>query len=130
MPLLTVTINKNMEGVLTILPSGSIDSDTYEILDQNVDTAMKSAPRTLVFDMKDVKYVSSMGIRSLLGAKTKIEKLGGSLVMTNLQPQIRKVFDIVRAIPSQNIFTSREELDEYLTVIQQKEIDKNKRDNR
>lgn len=127
MPLLTVTISINADGALTILPSGSIDSDTYEILDQNVDKALTSAPKTLIFDMKDVKYISSMGIRSLLSAKTKVEKLGGSLVMINLQSQIRKVFDIVRAIPSQNIFSSRQELDQYLTIIQQREIEKRNR---
>ena len=48
-----------------------------------------------------------MGIRAVLNAKHEIEKLGGTLVMTNLQPQIRMVFDIVRAIPSQNIFTGQ-----------------------
>ena len=124
MPLLTVTINKSSDGVFTILPAGSIDSDTYLALEQNVDAILKPAPKALVFDMKDVKYVSSMGITAILSAKNKIEKLGGTFVMMNLQPQIRKVFDIVRAIPSQNIFTSREELDRYLIKIQQKEVEK------
>lgn len=124
MPLLTVAVSRSSNGVVTVMPTGSIDSDTYEILEKHVDEALKLNPVTLVFDMKDLKYISSMGIRTLLSARNMIEKSGGALIMTNLQPQIRKVFDIVRAIPSQNIFSSREELDRYLVAIQQKEIDK------
>ena len=126
MPLLTVTINKSDDGVITIVPVGSIDSETYGILEQKVAEALGSVPKALIFDMKDVKYISSMGIRAVLNAKHEIEKLGGALVMTNLQAQIRMVFDIVRAIPSQNIFTDRQELDQYLANIQRNEIEKRK----
>ena len=38
----------------------------------------------------------------------------------NLQPQIKKVFEIINAIPSMKIFTSMEELDEYLDIMQKK----------
>ncbi|MGD2270109.1 MAG: hypothetical protein PVI06_06895 [Desulfobacterales bacterium] len=38
----------------------------------------------------------------------------------NLQPQIKKVFDIINALPSMQIFASIEELDEYLDAIQKK----------
>jgi hypothetical protein len=38
----------------------------------------------------------------------------------NLQPQIKKVFDIINALPSMQIFASIEELDEYLDAMQKK----------
>ncbi len=123
---LKVTVSKTGSGIFTILPAGSIDSDTYEILEKNADLVFKSDPKAIIFDMKDVQYISSMGIRVLLTVKNKIESHGGSFVMINLQPQIRKVLDIVKAIPGQNIFESRQELDRYLAIIQQKEIDKRK----
>lgn len=126
MPLLTVTINRNSDGVFTVLPVGSIDSDTYLTLEENVDAILKPAPKVLIFDMKDVKYISSMGIKAILTAKAKVERDGGTLVMINLQSQIRKVFDIVRAIPSSHIFTGRSELDHYLATMQHKEIEKRK----
>ena len=124
MSLLTLTINKSPDGVFTISPAGSIDSETYPIFEKSIDEVFGHTPKTLVLDMNGVKYVSSMGITALLSAKNRIEKIGGTFVMTNLQPQIRKVFDIVRAIPNQNIFVSREELDRYLAKIQQKESEK------
>jgi len=36
----------------------------------------------------------------------------------NLQPQIQKVFDILKAIPSLKVFASIEELDRYMDVMQ------------
>jgi hypothetical protein len=38
----------------------------------------------------------------------------------NLQPQIKKVFDIVNALPSMKIFASVDELDDYLDAIQKR----------
>ena len=55
--------------------------------------------------------------------KKEVELSGGGLIMLNLQPQIKKVFEIINAIPSLNIFASVQELDEYLANIQRQEID-------
>jgi hypothetical protein len=38
----------------------------------------------------------------------------------NLQPQIQKVFDILKAIPSLKVFANIQELDEYLDLMQKK----------
>jgi len=35
-----------------------------------------------------------------------------------LQPQIQKVFDIIKALPSQQVFSTMRELDDYLDRIQ------------
>jgi anti-anti-sigma factor len=121
MSLLNVAVTKSGDRVFTVSLKGSIDSDTYMILDDKMDDILKSRPMTLVFDMSNVDYISSMGIGSLLGAKIKVEDLGGTLVMVNLQPQIRKVLDIVKMMPTKNIFSNREELDQYLAAMQRKE---------
>jgi anti-sigma B factor antagonist len=123
---LTVTANKIADGVYNVTPKGSIDSDTYMILQKKLGEIMRPTPRMMVFDMRDVDYISSMGLKVLLDAKNGVESGGGMLLMVNLKPQITKVFDIVKAIPSNNIFANREELDRYLAEMQRKEIDKGK----
>jgi len=42
------------------------------------------------------------------------------MVFINLQPQIQKVFDILKAIPSLKVFASIQELDRYLDLMQKK----------
>jgi hypothetical protein len=39
-------------------------------------------------------------------------------MFAHLQPQIRKVFDILSALPTLKVFTSIEELDKYLDTMQ------------
>lgn len=126
MQALTVTITKIADGVFNVSPKGSIDSDTYETLQKKMETIMRPVPKVITFDMKEVEYISSMGLKAILDAKNAVETKGGMLLLVNLQPQITKVFDIIKAIPSKNIFKSREELDAYLTAIQRQEIEKRK----
>ena len=44
----------------------------------------------------------------------------GRIVFMNLQPQIKKVFDILKAIPTSAVFANIQELDRYLDSMQKK----------
>ena len=44
-------------------------------------------------------------------------------MLLNLQPQVRKVFDIIKALEGMNVFKSQEEMDEYLLAMQNKVLD-------
>jgi len=117
---LTVTSQERQVGVFTVYPAGSLDSNTYPILESTIKKIRESSPKAIVFDMKDLTYISSAGVRVIVATKKAMKEGGGSILLTNLQPQIRKVFDIIKALPSLSIFESVEELDEYLTQMQRK----------
>jgi len=40
------------------------------------------------------------------------------LLIVNLRPRVRRVFEIVNALPREQIFESTEEMDRYLAAIQ------------
>ena len=105
-------------GVVTISPIGSIDAHTYSALEEKVDEVLKQSPDVIIFDMEFADYISSTGIRVLLKTKKALHETDGRMVFMNLQPQIQKVFDILKAIPSLKVFASIEELDSYLDVMQ------------
>jgi hypothetical protein len=44
-------------------------------------------------------------------------------LMVNLQPQIKKVFDIAQALPGEAVFSSVEEADEYFDAMQKKALE-------
>ena len=126
MDLLHVNVTRSGQDIYTIAPKGAIDSDTYVTLQKKVDAVVKSKPKVIIFDMQNVDYMSSMGINVILQTRDLMAKAGGSMLLINLKPQIKKIFDIIKAIPDRNIFTSRDELDRYLASIQRKEISKRK----
>ena len=59
-------------------------------------------------------------MRSIFRARKLLAARGGTLVLANAQPQVQKVFDIVKAVPLSEIFRSVEEADAYLDKIQKK----------
>jgi len=117
MPLKVKTTTKG-PGVYVISPIGSIDGNTHSILGERLDEVLAEQPDVLIFDMEFADYLSSTGIRVLLKTKKALKETDSRMVFMNLQPQIQKVFNILKAIPSLKVFASMEELDKYLDVMQ------------
>ena len=115
---LKVKSTKRGPGVVIVSPIGSIDANTYSVLDEKMDDILKQQPDIIIFDMEFADYISSTGIRVLLKTKKALKETDGRMVFMNLQPQIQKVFDILKAIPTLKVFASIEELDNYLDVMQ------------
>jgi anti-anti-sigma factor len=120
---LKIASSEKSQGVFIISPEGSLDTDTYPILEEKVDLLLDTSPDMLIFDMEKLDYISSMGVRVIAKAKKSLKKSEGKVVMLNLQPQIRKVFEIIKALPSEQIFESVEELDQYLDTMQKGTIE-------
>ncbi len=118
----TVNVDEKKPGVLIVSLAGSLDTNTYTQLDQEMVLLLQREPTLVVIDMEFLNYISSIGISSILKAKKELKKQGAELSLMNLQPQIRKVFDIINALPSQPIFSSTEELDRYLLQMQRETI--------
>jgi anti-anti-sigma factor len=115
---LKVTSREKSPGVFIVSPEGSLDTDTYPILEKKVDLLLNTPPGTIIFDLEKLDYISSMGVRVIAKAKKSLKESGGKIVLLNLQPQIRKVFEIIKALPSEQIFSSIEEMDRYLDSMQ------------
>jgi anti-sigma B factor antagonist len=115
---LSVTSKQKMDGVYMLSPDGRLDTTTYPVLEARVEVVLQEKPHTLVFDMEMLEYISSMGVRVIAKAQKTMKAYNGKVVLLNLQPQIQKVFDIIKALPSQQVFSSMKELDEYLDRMQ------------
>ncbi|MCI0443348.1 STAS domain-containing protein [bacterium] len=117
---LKVTVQDKGDGTFFVRPEGSIDANTFMTLQNEIDAILAKSPKVIIFNMMDVKYVSSAGVGVVLLAEQELQPKNGKVLMVNLQPQIKKVFDIVKALPEQQIFSSLEEMDRYLDEVQRK----------
>ena len=115
---LIVTSSQKVQGLYIVSSVGSLDSNTYRIFEEEVNSTLKKSPSIIVFDMEHLEYLSSAGIRVILKARKELKGNDGKVVFMKLQPQIKKVFEIINAIPSMKILSSIEELDEYLDSMQ------------
>ena len=48
-----------------------------------------------MFDMKQVSYINSKGLHILLKVHQAMKSRGGRVVLINIQPHIKEVFDII-----------------------------------
>ncbi|MEW6078221.1 MAG: STAS domain-containing protein [Thermodesulfobacteriota bacterium] len=115
------TINP-VKDVYIIAPVGPISYDTYPVLEKETQRVIKKSPVKVVLDMTGVDYISSMGIRVILAALKALNTIKGELVLVNLQPQIKKVFEIINAMPSVQIFENIAEMDRYLDAMQRQAL--------
>jgi len=107
-------------GVFEMSLVGKLDSATYKQLEQELDSLVKKRVSAVVLDLTLLDYISSMGVRVVFKGIKDMKAANGMLMLTNLQPQIKRVFEIANAIEDDSIFTSVEEADRYYDSIQDK----------
>ena len=114
---LKITVDRSPTPTLRL--AGRLDTDTAPQLDAELNKVLaRKDIKRLVFDLSALDYLSSAGIRCFVRARKAVEPGGGTVAILNPQPGVRKVLDIVKAIPAKGIFASVAELDEYLDAIQ------------
>jgi anti-sigma B factor antagonist len=88
-----MTIEKQLNGVAaTIVVTGRLDTATAPELEKVVDEIVVGL-KELIFDMTNLEYVSSAGLRVILKAQ-KIMNAQGSMKLTGVNDNIMEVFDI------------------------------------
>ncbi len=117
---LNIEVLKSDSGKCRIELKGRLDTHTAEQLDEKLEALDPAAHPLQIVDLANLDYISSAGLRSLFRAKKKVGAAGGQFLVVHPQPQVQKVFDVVKALPSEGIFTSQAELDAYLDAIQRK----------
>ena len=116
---LDIELYPPVNGNQYVVLSGRLDSATFEQLDDALDPLLLAARpgMVLVLELAHLEYISSAGIRSILQARKLLAPTGKVLVV-HPQAQIRKVLDIVQAVPLSNIFATTEAADAYIDQLQ------------
>jgi anti-anti-sigma factor len=106
-----------------LVVSGRLDSGSYHELEEAVAPLLDSQPNAVVLDLAHLEYISSAGVRVILQARKALAPHDGQVLLVNPQAQIRKVLDIVKAVPLESIFASTAEADAYLDRVQRRVLD-------
>ena len=73
--------------------AGSLDSTTSPEAQKSL-TAMLAGAKKVALDFTELDYISSAGLRVLLGAAKQLRASGGKLGMFGLNQSVREVFEI------------------------------------
>ena len=88
---MTIEIKRNVE-VTTIDIVGRLDTITAPELDKTINGDIADV-KNLVLNFKGLEYISSAGLRVLLGAQKKMQKVG-SMKLINVCEEVMEVFEL------------------------------------
>ena len=105
-------------GAVTVKLTGSLDTATAPDLERQLSPVLASPIKDLVFDLAQLKFISSAGLRVFSAARKILKEQGGQASFVHMQPQIQEVFEIIKSLPGIGIFKDLAEFDRYLAVRQ------------
>lgn len=98
-------------GSTVFTPSGELDHHTADLLAEPIAAAVDAGASRLVVDCSALEFCDSTGLNVLLGARLRVEALGGGVHLAAMRPTVARVFEITGA---DAVFTVHETLDQAL----------------
>ena len=118
---------KDKEGFYTVIPDGPIDSESHAEFRNKINSILSKKTKGILIDLSNVDYISSAGLGVLFSIKKLLVENNGELLFCGMKPQIKKLFEIVKALPKETVFTNAAEADKYFYAIMNEEIKKQKK---
>lgn len=88
-----VTINKQNEKTFVTL-DGRVDSTNAEQFQKDIAPLMEGDNPDIDIDCTDMTYTSSQGLRVFLLLQKSVVARKGKMVLRNMNPRVKEVFDI------------------------------------
>ena len=117
-------ISSGPTGAITVKLNGSLDTATAPDLERQLAPVLAGGAADLVFDLAQLRFISSAGLRVFSNARKQLKERGGQASFINMQPQIQEVFEIMKSLPGVAIFKDVAELDRYLAARQRSHLTK------
>jgi anti-anti-sigma factor len=108
-PRSTVTIScSQIEGKVVLHVAGRMDAENAAQLEGQCQSCIAEGSRSLIVDLGELSYVSSMGLRSFVSIAKTLKSKGGELRICRLTGLVRQVFEITRLNQALPIYDSVE----------------------
>ena len=86
--------HRQVDGLLLVQATGRLDGSWSEHLSQALDELMRAGHDRVLLEMGSIDYISSLGLRSLLGAFKKFKAVGGSFAIIDPSPNVLEVLEM------------------------------------
>jgi anti-anti-sigma factor len=100
--------------------TGRLDTATYAQLQEILNARISGPVKGVIIDLSALDHISSMGLRVIFKAERDLTAKKAVLLVTNMQPQVKRIFEIANTIPESSVFASIDEADKYYDMVQDK----------
>lgn len=84
------------EEILALILEGDLNSVTTEEFNQEVNRHLESGCKKIIIDCRNLGYISSLGIGSLVALKTRLNRQGGTVKLSTLRGPVAQLMKAVR----------------------------------
>lgn len=88
-----VNITSNENKTFVVL-NGRLDTTNANQFQQDISPLMQGENPDIEIDCTNMEYTSSQGLRMFLMLQKSVSSRQGKMVMKNMKPQVKEVFDI------------------------------------
>lgn len=124
---LEIEIKQNTGGAaidtVVVKLAGSLDTATAPELERQLAPVLGGEVKDVVFDLAQLKFISSAGLRVFATMRKTLKQRGGQASFIHMQPQIQEVFEIMKSLPGVAVFKDVAEMDRYLAARQKARLE-------
>lgn len=85
---------KEVDGGMQACIKGRLDTPAAVKAQQEIEPLLQNADKAITLDCSELEYISSSGLRILLGIRKNASAVGSKVKILNLSDDIRKVFNM------------------------------------
>ncbi len=87
-------IQKEESGIVSIAIIGRLDADSSPEAEKVVKDALEGQTTRVLFNLASLEYLSSAGLRVLLGAAKEMRRKDGKIVLCALNEFVKEIFEV------------------------------------
>ncbi len=85
---------KEENGIVFIAIKGRLDADSSPEAEEVVKEVLKGQTNRILFNLGDMEYLSSAGLRILLSAAKEMRRRDGKIVLCALNEFVKEIFEV------------------------------------
>ncbi|MDZ7263081.1 MAG: STAS domain-containing protein [candidate division KSB1 bacterium] len=86
---------KDHDDIVVLYIKGYLDAHTAPVLENQLQSLIEEQRYKIVVNFKDLAYISSAGLGVFMGFIENIREHQGDIKLTNMNPKIYRVFDLL-----------------------------------
>jgi stage II sporulation protein AA (anti-sigma F factor antagonist) len=102
-------IVRQQDQTFVIAVTGRMDAVTASQFDKRLETLMAEGAVHIIVNLRDLEYISSAGLQTILATAKKLENISGEILLADLSGAVKEVFEISGFDTIFRIFHTEEE---------------------
>lgn len=87
-------IVRQEDQAVVVSVTGRMDAVTASQFDKRLETLMEEGAARIIVNFRDLEYISSAGLQTILATAKRLENINGEILLANLSDAVKEVFEI------------------------------------